>query len=990
MSLSQAQQTTRQHLKQQASLLVPDCPDMRQMARDVAQSLLTQHHQGALDPDHVFLNRFHTAQSSPRTFSGWQHYETPYQSLTLPQLVMQRFDVHDQDNADLLSYLAGFYKDGVEKDVFDEHNEIPIAPSDILEAFWALDFSQAFKQKRDAFWQAHAEGFRLLAKVNFLGKVLETLDGDNAALAKRALEVAKALTGIDTWPPTLEQLQRRVTPATGYRVCTFDIGGHLASDILRVEMADGAQLLYIPGEEHALHLFPDRQALYWWVLMNTNQADNRARFMTHFPLASHAEKNSSVGLNHLIDLLFFHWGGQYPGVLDQLDTTLPGDAFDHLRDAARQRMHDDADFALRSNADLRKQLWIGYLKAFGQTFGPMVGVDWPVTLAVVGAGLAETGLNIDQAITGHTTAERKAGVLGAVLSAIDTLFNATFLLGQSASTLAELGEAAESVPVQEPLPTEEDAPAALSELQTWVPEPFRPTAQPELLTPFQANVILYGEPGTGDMAGIFLHEGNFYVEIADMPYQVRYLGETRSWVVIDPENPYSFYRNVPIKQNAEGRWQPLARPGLKAGGVPRKLLNLWGRTTVAAEFPALPATPYEIPPDMRTTLAQAALSGDDRVFSGIFGSSNPSEEAAFVEFRRRRDHLLADTNEYFIDPELPARPEIPKLPAEASPKQMIVSVYERSNGLVIGESHFQSGSKRYLIDNMALLKKQKVRVLYMEHFMTDFHQADLDLFHKTGEMPENLKAYTSSQDIGHATDRASGYTFMQVLSTAQKNGIRIQAIDCLASYRQAWMRSPGPLTRQRMMNFYAHRIIEADQATRGASRWVALVGNSHSNTFEGVPGLSEIEGAIGLRFEDVPAGPPYRIGEDPGLSITRDDSTAQRAKGDLRVQAAVGSRSRAASNLRGQAAVGGRPPSASDLERALTSPGSFTFKEIDGQVNLIHRSKDGQLKYTPLRRDARYLYIDRPEWAWISGRRLESQAQIKGLLSRHGLRYIEV
>ncbi|MFR0714400.1 dermonecrotic toxin domain-containing protein [Enterobacterales bacterium BD_CKDN230030183-1A_HGKHYDSX7] len=989
MPLPQAQQTARQHLKQQANLLVPDCPDMRQMARDVAQSLLAQHHQGTLDPDHVFLNRFHTAQSSPRTFSGWQHYETPYQSLTLPQLVMQRFDVHDQDNADLLSYLTGFYKDGVEKDVFDEHNEVPIAPGEILEAFWALDFSQAFKHKCDAFWQAHADSFRLLAKVNFLGKVFETLDGDDPALAKRALEVAQALTGIETWPPTLEQLNRRVTPASGYRLCTFDIGGHVASDILRVEMADGAQLLYIPGEDHPLHLFPDRQALYWWVLMNTNQADNRARFMTHFPMASHAEKGSDVGLNHLLDLLFFHWGGQYPRILDQRDTTLPGDAFDHLRDSARQRMHDDADFALRSNADLRKQLWIGYLKAFGQTFGPMAGVDWPVTLAVVGAGLAETGLNIDQAITGHTTAERQAGVLGAVFAAIDTLFNATFLLGESPSTLAELGETTEGIPAEKPLPSAEDAPATPAELRTWVPEPFKPIAQPELLNAFEANVILYGEPGTGEMAGIFLQEGKYYAEIDGIPYQVRYIGETRSWVVIDPENPYSFYRNVPIEQSAEGSWQPLARPDLIGEGMPRKLLSLWGRTT-AAELPALPATPYEIPSGMRSTLAPAILSSDDRAFSGVFGSMNPSKEEAFVEFRRLRDQLLADTNEYFIDPQLPARPEIPTLPAEASPKQLIASVYERSNGLVIGESHSQTGSKRFLIDNMALLKKQKVRVLYMEHVMTDFHQADLDLFHKTGEMPENLKTYVSAQDIGHATDRANGYTFMQVLTTAQKNGIRIQAIDCLASYRQAWMRSPGPLTRQRMMNFYAHRIIEADQATRGASRWVALVGNSHSNTFEGVPGLSEIEGAIGLRFEDVPAGQPYRIGEDPGLSITQGNATAQRVKGDLRVQAAVRPRPRLGSDLRAQAAVGGRPLSGSDLERALTPPGNFTFKEIDGEMNLIHRSKDGQLKYTPLRRDARYFYIDRPEWPWISGRRLESLGQMKGLLSRRGLTYVEV
>ncbi|MBF4211909.1 ADP-ribosylating toxin, partial [Pseudomonas donghuensis] len=91
------------------------------------------------------------AVSSPRTFSGWQHFDPPVQSLTLPQLVMHRFDVHDQDNADLLSYLTGFYKDGAGKDVYDEHNEIPIAPQQILQDFWQIDFSSTFHQRLDDF-----------------------------------------------------------------------------------------------------------------------------------------------------------------------------------------------------------------------------------------------------------------------------------------------------------------------------------------------------------------------------------------------------------------------------------------------------------------------------------------------------------------------------------------------------------------------------------------------------------------------------------------------------------------------------------------------------------------------------------------------------------------------------------------------------------------------------------------------------------------------
>ncbi|MNP77406.1 hypothetical protein D3C76_1748290 [compost metagenome] len=52
---------------------------------------------------------------------------------------------------------------------------------------------------------------------------------------------------------------------------------------------------------------------------------------------------------------------------------------------------------------------------------------------------------------------------------------------------------------------------------------------------------------------------------------------------------------------------------------------------------------------------------------------------------------------------------------------------------------------------------------------------------------------------------------------------------------------------------------------RGAGRWVALVGNSHVNTFNRVPGLSELQGAIGLRIEDIEIGQAGSIGADSGF-----------------------------------------------------------------------------------------------------------------------------
>ena len=979
MDISHQQQETLQQLRKMALPLVAACPDMRQMARDTALSILIKHHQAQRDPDQVHLNRFRTAESSPRTFSGWEHYETPFQSLTLPQLVMHRFDVHDQDNADLLSYLTGFYKDGADEQVFNEDNEIPLAPRDVLQDFWNIDFSSTFHKRLADFWQQHADDYRTLAKVNFLAKVLEVcVDAGQSELARRARRVATALTGTNSWPPSLEQLQQHTTPAAGYRVCTFDIGGHLATDILRVEMDDGYQLLYTPGELEALHLFRNRSELYWWVLMNTNQADNRARFMGHFSLDTLDEKGSSVGLNAMIDLLFYNWGGNDNHCLNQLDRTVSGDAFSHLRDCAHARMTNDAKFALRSNADLRKQLWIGYLRAFGEVVGPMAAVSWPIALAVVGAGLAETGLNIDQAINGHTTAERQEGVTGAVLAAINTLFSATLLAGVPDESLAEIDEIETTQPVEpsemsQPADDANDmAQATAAEIDTWVPEPHRPVDQGTLLAPFETNEILVGTPGSGRWEGIYSQGGNFYALIDELPYQVRFVEQMNSWVVVDPQNPFSFHRNVPVRLDADGRWQPLERLGLRGGMLPRKLLARWGRVSRPA-LAELPDSPYDIPRAMRPGLKDAALGKEDkRLLSGIFVSTDPAANESYIEFRRLRTALATDASQFLETVQLPPRPALPELPRASSPKQIIRSLYERSPGLVIGEGHSQLGSKRFLIDNMVLLKKQQVSVLYMEHFMTDFQQAELDVFNRTGQMPTELKAYVNALDEGHWTDSSGRYTFKQVLIAAQKQGIRVQPIDCMASYRQAWEGMPLPHIRQKMMNYFAHLTINSDQAVRGPGKWVALVGSTHSNTFEGVPGLSELQGAVGLRFEDIEIGKVGGIDVDPGRTVVKHDLTTERVQGDLRIQVAMAQ----------------KPAGNGNLETALVDKGMFAFSDLDGQLTLVHRSSDGQLKYTPVHQDGRYVHIEKPDWPWISGRHLNGLAQLRNALVRQGLRYV--
>ncbi|WP_449434650.1 dermonecrotic toxin domain-containing protein [Pseudomonas putida] len=963
------QMNTEDSLHNLAARLVEACPDMRQQARDIALELLSIHNLSALDPDDVYLHRFTTAVSSPRSFSGWKHYEKPFRSMTLPQLVMHRFNAEDQDNADLLSYLTGFYREGPEKESYDTHNEVPLAPEEVLNFFWSIDFSSTFKARLASFWSTHSDDFRTLAKANFLGKVLQAhASAPGTALAQCCAEVATALTGGHFWPPTLEQLEQTVVAAEGIRLCAFDIGGYLATDMLRVEMPDGRQLLYTPGAIDALHLFADRIELYWWVLINNNYDENRARFSSHFALKDRGESGDKAGLDHLTDLLYEGWGKHTYAGLNVLDQTIVEDPFSWLRDHARQRMFDDAQHALHSNADLRKQMWIGYLQAFDQVFAPLAALDWPIALVTVGAGLAETGLNIDQAVNGRTTAERKAGITGAVLAAINALFNATFLLGApGASGDGELAGLETEKEPQQILPEAID-----DELQAWVPKPFWPSETTKMLAPFETNVILSGEPGIGRRAGVYLQQGKFYVLIESMPYQVRFVEELQNWVIIDPANPYSFYIAHIVRLDAAGKWQLAPRLRLPGAGF-MDTLRTWGRQSSREQMLALPATPYEVPEALRPQLRNAAISTrSSGALSGILADlTQPEMEQAYTQFRALRDKLAADAAEFLASAELPARPALPELSAGASPHELLQKAYERASGLVVGESHNAIGSKRLLVDNMGLIRKQKVKTLYMEHFMTDFQQADLDTFHRTGRMPENLDHYVSAQDAGHRTDSSGRYTFRRVLVEAQKHGIHVQAIDCMASYRQAWAQPPGAQIRQQMMNFYAHRVIEADQALRGAHRWIALVGNSHANLFENVPGISELEGVIGLRCEDVSVGQPDILDADPGIVLDDRVSGSWRVKSDLRLRAAVRI----------------PPPASPELETLLPHPGDYTIEGADGQEVLVNRGRDMTLRRTPIQREGRFIYLKRADWPSIHKRRLPGLADLHSRLTMRGMTY---
>ena len=964
-------------LKNMGQRLVEACPDMLEMARGIAKDILHKRAGSYIEPDHVYWHRFETSVSSPRTFNGWQHYDPPIESMTLPELVMRRFHTQDQDNVLDLQVIGGFYTAGPTAKVFNETNEVRLLPADVLSDLWQVDFSTRYTARLSAFWQDCADDFRTMAKGNFIARALE--ERDNGWLSDDNFQtVIKSVCGDVSWPVSLDALTAETQPAEGLRICTFDIAGHVSSNILRIVDQDGRQLLYVPGEIDAFHVFETHDDLHWWVLSQTSRAPKRAAFMAHFPLSTHVQ-NDAVGLNHMLDLVFSTWGAPGPSLINQSDQTISGDAFTWMRDTAKTRMSADAYLSLHSNADLRKQMWIGYLNSFSRVAGGLAALDWPVALVAVGAGLSNTGLNIDQAVNGHTTAERKAGVIGAILSGVDALFNSLFLIGAGGAS-AEGEEALEGVAPKEGGESIEpvEPSSIVPDLEAIAPGPVYAVESNNLLAPFETNVLLDGfTPMTeGRMRGIYLlDKAETYISMNDFAYAVRYVNEMKTWVIIDPENPFSFYRNLPVRLNAFGEWEPIVAKGLKGGG---KMLGKmpWGRSTAAASAAETPVSPYDVPVEMQQKLRSAAE--DVRVSDAVSGNhAMPGDEwnAPYIKLRAIRERLFQDATAFYEHPELPPRPEIPELDPTAKSKDFLKKIFNNTSGLVVGESHSSIGSKQLLIENMPQLAKLKVKTLYMEHLLTDFHQADLDVFARTGKMSENLERYLNTLDAGHSTDPSGQYTFLALVKTANENHIRVRAIDCMASYRLAGMRDPDGTLRQRMMNFFARTVIRADQTAQGAGKWVALVGNSHANTFNGVPGVSELENAIGLRIEDVGMGQSKGIDIDPGAHLTNGiGKESGFVKSDLRLQM--------------ETVQGASSTPTETLENRLPRAGMFTLDKSNGQYTLIHRSGDNSIVRTLVNTDRGHVYINRPSWRYVSGRRFDSVGELINALTLMGMKHV--
>ncbi|QXI30856.1 membrane-targeted effector domain-containing toxin [Pseudomonas vanderleydeniana] len=302
----------------------------------------------------------------------------------------------------------------------------------------------------------------------------------------------------------------------------------------------------------------------------------------------------------------------------------------------------------------------------------------------------------------------------------------------------------------------------------------------------------------------------------------------------------------------DGHWRPLPI-GRLLGGMDR--------------LPAqVGAARYEIPAAHRQTISTYIDSGA-RIDPDALGLPMAQREAA-RQYTHRRQQLVEQANRFFAEgPALPARTAIADLADATSTTQLFDRAYRHQDGIVLGAPHGARAGRKLLVDQMRpLARDHRLKTLYLENLMTDLDQAShLDDFNRTGFMSPVFREKLRHLDILEGIDPQGQQSLFTLLRHAHENGIRVQAIDCVASYRLGINQS-NP-NRTRPLKYYASQVINADQLQHGGGRWLALVQDIHAATLKGEPGLADLLGAVSLRATDTGGQPlPLQILRDTGDS----------------------------------------------------------------------------------------------------------------------------
>jgi hypothetical protein len=387
--MSSGNNQTLEHIAQR---FLGQFPDLHGLARQAAGHVLQRLLGYWLDPDTLYWHEFESAASSSLSYTGWRHRGPPRRSLTLTELVMQRFSPAQQTDADQLSVYGGFYRVDGSHGEYDERNEVRLAPQAVLDMFWQMNFSERYTQLLQTFQAQHSENFCVLARARFLA----ALERSALTEAERA-EVRAASLVVATVPITVQALRRSCAASAQSGWSALSIGGIAARTLFQRTLGTGRRCLYLVDEQDSLRVFDDRHALQAWLSDQAGTSVGREHLIGYFIGGDVLAQSLRPRLRNYFKLL-----AQARGDIDIAGQAITGDLFVRLREQAMAQLVNNAHELLTSNAELRKANWLAGLQAASLIIAPMAPFGWPVVLTSLGLGVGSLGLHLDRAINGKS------------------------------------------------------------------------------------------------------------------------------------------------------------------------------------------------------------------------------------------------------------------------------------------------------------------------------------------------------------------------------------------------------------------------------------------------------------------------------------------------------------------------------------------------------------------------------------------------------------
>lgn len=394
-------------------LVGENAPNIQAMARDAMKAIIKNLNGKDADPDKLFLNTFDFAQSSQTSFTGWEHIGHPISSMTLTELMMRNFGADKQDLLpEDLNVYQGVYTHGADERFYGAANEYPLSVGDLRDAIWAADLQTKVLTRLQTFWDLHGKDVELLAKVQFAVSARQAAEENSLSPAGLSLVLRGAGALRD---PLLTAISGEhfdnAEAVENAQALIFDINGYPSSDIVRFVAPGQPTVLYIPGAKPSFHEFSSERQLEYWVEEQAASPDFREMLERHFSLYRLQDGFWHTGVSNGLKKL---GSGDWTTGINTNSQPVGGPLFATLADNMRKRSLSDADTLIKSDNEVTRDIWIGQLQVFNRVFWPilMLVPELEATTLATTMG-SELLLETNQAITGDTYEERKAGAYGA-------------------------------------------------------------------------------------------------------------------------------------------------------------------------------------------------------------------------------------------------------------------------------------------------------------------------------------------------------------------------------------------------------------------------------------------------------------------------------------------------------------------------------------------------------------------------------------------------